>query len=259
MKKYILITLLLIVTTSCFSQDEILFHNGSKKDAKILEITPEIVKYQKFNSSSEVIYTEDKYNLIGVIFEDGEFEKFESRKSSYSKNSNSNLGGYGSNMFTLNPLAPIAGYIILGYEHFSKSGKSSVKIPLMIDLTDGNSSSSVSFSRFLRVNLKTGYEHKFFPTGSNGGVKGFFGFSETVGIASVLYSYEYYDYEYNNYNYYEGYETGFFNDTQFIGGVQFHPSELINITIDAGLGMLMYKFEDTFLSYKVGFNVGFRF
>jgi hypothetical protein len=259
MKKELLIVLLSILTTVSFSQDVLLFQDGSKKDAKILEISPETVKYKKHNSSSDVVYTEDKYNLIGVVFEDGEFEKFEGRKNTFSKNMSSKLGEYGSNMFTLNPLAPIAGYIILGYEHFSKSGKSSVKIPLMIDLTDGNGSGGLFSSRYSRVHLKTGYEQKFFPTGSDGHVKGFIGFSETLGLASVLYYYTSYDYYTDDYYYYEGYDTGFFNDTQFIGGVQFHPSELINITLDAGLGMLIYEFDEIFLSYKLGLNVGFRF
>lgn len=78
--KFIAILLFSMVLTPAFSQDVLLFQDGSKKDAKILEISPEIVKYKKHNSSSDVVYTEDKYNLIGVVFEDGEFEKFESSK-----------------------------------------------------------------------------------------------------------------------------------------------------------------------------------
>ena len=99
-KKELLIALLLIVTTACFPQDVLLFQDGNKKDANILEITPKLVKYQKFNSSSKVIYTEDKYNLIGVIFEDGEFEKFETKKSRPSNIAkNSRVSDYGHNMF----------------------------------------------------------------------------------------------------------------------------------------------------------------
>ena len=252
MKKELLIVLLSILTTASFSQDVLLFQDGSKKDAKILEISPETVKYKKHNSSSDVIYTEDKYNLLGVVFEDGDFEKFDGRKNTFSKDMSSNLGEYGSNMFTLNPLAPIAGYIISSYEHFSKSGKSSVKIPLMIDLA-GVNNSTIFFQQYSRVHLKTGYEQKFFPTGSAGGVRGFLGFSETLGFASVLRT----DYNYNYY--YDGYESGFFNDTQFIGGVQFHPSKLISITLDAGLGLFVFKFDDINLSYNLGLNVGFRF
>ena len=104
MKKELLLLLLSILTTVSFSQDVLLFQDGSKKDAKILEISPETVKYKKHNSSSDVVYTEDKYNLIGVVFEDGEFEKFEGSKSNYSKSRYSDLGEYGSNMFLLSRL-----------------------------------------------------------------------------------------------------------------------------------------------------------
>jgi hypothetical protein len=253
MKKYILVTLLLIVTTTCFSQDVLLFQDGNKKDAKILEITPEIVKYQKFNSSSEVIYTEDKYNLIGVIFEDGEFEKFESSKSSKSKKSTSSLGDYGNNMFYIEPLAPIiGGYIGIGYEHFSRFGGSSITIPLRIQVV--NYSETYNSSEL----LATGIKHKFFPTGSSGGVKGFLGYAENLGFIS-LQTTSFYDdwygdtyYTYNNRSY-------FFNETQFIGGVQFHPSKLINITLDVGIGLGMLDFDESYLSWDASLNVGFRF
>ena len=63
MKKELLIVLLSILTTASFSQDVLLFQDGSKKDAKILEISPEIVKYKKY--SFNFIYKnfkEDKFN-----------------------------------------------------------------------------------------------------------------------------------------------------------------------------------------------------
>ena len=252
MKKELLIVLLSIVTTVSFSQDVLLFQDGNKKDVKILEITPEIVKYQKFNSSSQVVYTENKFDLIGVVFEDGEFEKFETIKSSYSKNRNSNLGDYGNNMFFLAPIDPIFGYVGIGYEHFSKSGKSSVRIPLKFQI----------FNNGLSENMfSIGYEQKFFPTGSDGGVRGFLGFAEHLGSIQIrnYYYYEYYD-GWDTY-YEEGYNYSdyFFSDTQFIGGVQFQPNKLINITLDGGIGLGLLNFEETYLSYKIGFNLGFRF
>ncbi len=73
MKRLLLI--LLCLPMIGFGQDVLLFQDGSKKDVTILEITPSIVKYQKFNSTSEVVYTEDKNTLLGVVFEDGEFEE----------------------------------------------------------------------------------------------------------------------------------------------------------------------------------------
>lgn len=252
MKKELLIVLLSILTTVSFSQDVLLFQDGSKKDAKILEISPETVKYKKHNSSSDVVYTEDKYNLIGVVFEDGEFEKFEGSKSNYSKSSYSDLGDYGNNMFFLAPIAPIFGYLGIGYEYFSKSGKSSVRIPLKFQIVSNDLSESL---------YSLGYEQKFFPTGSSGGVRGFFGFAEHFGSIQVRENYYYEYYDGWGYDMVLGYRNNdyFFNDTQFIGGVQFHPSKLINITLDGGIGLGMLDFDDTYLSYKIGFNLGFRF
>jgi len=260
MKIYILIALSIIVTSVCFSQDVLLFEDGNKKDAKILEITPEYVKYQKFNSTSKVIYTEDKYNLIGIIFEDGEFEKFESSKITYSKKSaslveiTSDLGDYGSSMFFFEPLSPILGaYIGIGYQHFSKSGASSITIPLRIQVLD-YSETYDSYGLFA-----TGFKQKFFPTGSNGGVRGFLGYAVNIGTIKVRTT----EFDYNyNYNYYSGYmyeEELFFNETQFVGGVQFHPSKLVNITLEVGLGPGFLDFDNHYFSWDAGLNVGFRF
>ncbi len=253
MKKELLIVLLSILTTVSFSQDVLLFQDGSKKDAKILEISPEIVKYQKFNSSSEVIYTEDKDNLIGVVFEDGEFEKFEGSKSSNSKKNISSLGDYGNNMFFIEPLSPIiGGYIGIGYEHFSKSGGSSITIPLRIQVVD------YSYTYNSYGLLATGFKHKFFPTGSNGGVKGFLGYAEHLGLISLQTTSYYYD-DWGDYYYYNDQSSYFFNETKFIGGVQFHPSKLINITLDVGIGLGLLDFDESYLSWDASFNVGFRF
>jgi len=259
MKKEFLIVLLSILTTVSFSQDVLLFQDGSKKDAKILEISPETVKYKKHNSSSDVVYTEDKYNLIGVVFEDGEFEKFEGRKNTFSKNMSSNLGEYGNNMFFLAPIAPLYGYVGIGYEHFSKSGSSSIRIPLILQINDEDFQINNNYRPLYGV----GYEHKFYPTGSSGIVRGFLGFAEHLGVLSIreYYYYEYYDDWNGTYEYYDGieYNSYFFNDTQFIGGVQFHPSKLINITLDAGIGLGLLDFDESYLSYKIGLNLGFRF
>jgi len=246
-----LIILILLTNNLIFSQDVLLFQDGSKKDVTILEVTPEIVKYNKFNSTSQAVYTEDKYNLIGVIFEDGEFEKFDTRRGNSSNNSNSNIGDYGSNMFFLEPIAPlIGGYIGVGYEHFSKSGKSSIIIPFRIQVADY----SWTYNSYNLITI--GFKHKFFPTGSNGSVRGFLGYAERIGAVELRGSYYYNVYDsYSDY-YYNSY---FFNETQFIGGVQFHPSKLINITLDAGIGLGLLDFDDTYLSWDANLSLGFRF
>ena len=246
MKKLLLI--LLCLPMIGFGQDVLLFQDGSKKDVNILEITPSIVKYQKFNSTSEVVYTEDKNTLLGVVFEDGEFEKFESRKGRSSKKSNFNQADYGNNMFYFSPIIPLLGYVGIGYEHFSKSGKSSFRIPLKLQILQNGLSENMVY---------LGYEYKFFPTGSSGGVRGFIGFEERIGAIetmNIYYFYDGFDYYYNNNK-----MSYLFNETNFTGGVQFHPSKLINITLDVGLGIGLLDFEETYLSSKIGLNLGFRF
>ena len=275
---YTLIGLIFFVNNLAFSQDVLLFQDGNKKDAKILEITPEFVKYQKFNSYSEVVYTEDKYNLIGVIFEDGEFEKFETKKNRPSNIVNSSrVSDYGHNMFSFNPLALINGLIIMNYEHFSNNGKSAIRVPLWIDITDGNDfdpsdldlnsivSGAILNGDFLeyRTNLLMGIEQRFFPTGHDGLARGFIGYAQHFGFISYVQKYyyeEYYNGWYNTY-YYDQIDTRFAEKTQFIGGIQLHPSRLIAITLDAGIGV-GYVFggvDEVYFAYNLGLSFGFRF
>jgi hypothetical protein len=256
MKKELLIVLLSILTTVSFSQDVLLFQDGSKKDAKILEISPEIVKYKKYNSSSDVIYTEDKYNLIGVVFEDGEFEKFEGKKNTFSKNMSSKLGEYGSNMFYVGPLDLLYGFMLnIGYEHFTKSGRSSIRLPIRLQLGDSYTDpiGGSSIYNFWKI----GFEHKFFPTGSSGTVRGFLGYGVHFGGYTYNSYYTSYDYYGDGYSYYERRGSIFYN-AQFIGGIQFQPIELINITMDVGIGPAVDS-DDFVLWPSFSTTIGFRF
>ena len=58
--------LIFFVCIDIEAQDLILFQNGTKKEVKVLEISPSMVKYKKFSSSNDVIYSEKKSKLIGT-------------------------------------------------------------------------------------------------------------------------------------------------------------------------------------------------
>ena len=71
---------------------------------------------------------------------------------------------------------------------------------------------------------------------------------------------EYYNGWYNTY-YYDQIDTRFAEKTQFIGGIQLHPSRLIAITLDAGIGV-GYVFggvDEVYFAYNLGLSFGFRF
>ena len=249
---YTLIGLIFFVNNLAFSQDVLLFQDGSKKDVTILEVTPEIIKYSKFNSTSKVVYTEDKDNLIGIIFEDGEFEKFENRRGGSSKKSASNLEDYGSNMFYVGPLDLLYGFMVnIGYEHFTKSGSSSIKIPIRLQL--GGAYIDPIGGGDIYDFWKIGFEHKFFPTGSNGIVRGFLGY----GVHYGGYTYNDYFYDYYGDIYYSNQYTLYFN-AQFMGGIQFQPTELINLTMDLGIGPAVDE-DDFVLWPSFSTTIGFRF
>ena len=248
--------LILTVTNAVFSQDLLLFENGEKKEVKILEINPSDIKYKKFSSSNEVIYTEDKSNLIGVIYEGGEFEKFEKnnkRREDSSPSITERNSNYGSNMFYVGPLDLLYGTMLnIGYEHFTESGRASIRIPLRVQL--GDSYTDFIGGAEIYDFWKIGFEHKFFPTGSDGIVKGFLGYGVHFGGYAYPYEYNTYYYYYNSYKR----DVSFFN-VQFMGGIQFQPTELINLTMDIGIGPAVEEDDDVVLWPSFSTTLGFRF
>tara|TARA_B100001250_G_scaffold246210_1_gene211675 strand:+ start:751 stop:1458 length:708 start_codon:yes stop_codon:yes gene_type:complete len=179
-------------------------------------------------------------------------------------------GDYGNNMFSFNPFQSILGRVEFDYQRFSSSGSSSIKIPLLIDFTLGyvqdydyyTEDLALNYNWPYRMNFRTGFEQKFFPTGSDGGVRGFFGYGAHLGIITTEAITYFYDWD-GNYYYSISEPTSFWSDIQFIGGVQFHPSSLINITIDAGIGLGGFDFEsgdpNLYVVPDLGISLGFRF
>ena len=81
MKKILLIGVFITLALSCFSQDYLLLRDGTEKDVVVLEITPDVVKYRRYNSNSKTVYSIDKTDVRKIIFEDGEEEVFSSTRN----------------------------------------------------------------------------------------------------------------------------------------------------------------------------------
>ncbi|MCL1937752.1 MAG: hypothetical protein FWF52_05070 [Candidatus Azobacteroides sp.] len=77
--------------------DVILFKDGTRKTATILEVTPNAVKYWGYDIPNGVLYTTNKSDIAKVIYKNGREEtftsSFETASSGWSDNSNLYLGG----------------------------------------------------------------------------------------------------------------------------------------------------------------------
>lgn len=77
MKNLFLTTLLSLVTNLSFSQDVLVLKDGSKIEAKIVEITSTSIKYYKFSQLEGPIRIAEKYEVSEIIYQNGESEKFD--------------------------------------------------------------------------------------------------------------------------------------------------------------------------------------
>jgi hypothetical protein len=76
MKKFFTSLLTIFFIININAQDIILKQDGSKVECKIKEISSSAVKYLKLSDLEGPVFIEEKSNLIGVLFENGDFDKF---------------------------------------------------------------------------------------------------------------------------------------------------------------------------------------
>lgn len=75
--KIIFIATFILVSSLSFSQDIIVKKIGSTIEAKIIEITPSVIKYKKFSQLDGPLRNIEIINVKEIRYEDGEVESFE--------------------------------------------------------------------------------------------------------------------------------------------------------------------------------------
>ena len=175
---------------------------------------------------------------------------------------------YGRNMFYLEPGAlPVFGYVGVGYEHFSSSGVWSMQVPLRVQVLESDvilfgNTGAESDDFGIDEAYIAGFKHKFFPTLHHDGVaKGFIGYAHHVGYLSTRYK-DYYSYQSGWTTYYEDrwvYNEYMYQDFMLVGGLQLHAGSVVNMTIEADVGIAILDFEDVAFATNLLFNLGFRF
>ena len=85
----LLVFFLSFLTKQSFAQDLIIKSNSDTIQAKIIEITPNEIKYKKYDFQDGPLYVENKANVVSVIFSNGMREIFPIQKNTTSKISDS--------------------------------------------------------------------------------------------------------------------------------------------------------------------------
>lgn len=78
MEKIILILLIAFSATVSFSQDIITKKDGTTIEAEVLEITPTLIKYKKYDQEDGPLRSIKISDIVSIKYEDGEIEKFAS-------------------------------------------------------------------------------------------------------------------------------------------------------------------------------------
>lgn len=121
MKKVLLfiVSIFLLVPVILVAQDKIYKKGGEVLDVKILEVSPDEIKYKLFNDTESPIFIIDKDRLLKVIYQNGREETYQS-----TLNDSELYIGQKRNIVKINFLSPLLGYTQLAYEHNIKPGRS---------------------------------------------------------------------------------------------------------------------------------------
>lgn len=221
MKTQIALTLCLLVAVMGMSQDKIYLHDGSHIEAKVLEINQLDIKYKKYSNLEGPTYTVDKSTVMMIINENGETEVIKSQPSTGVVNNEPIV--YGRNVLGINPIHLIFSSVTFGYERISKTGNSSVYVPLTYILG------------YRYASLYTGVDFRMYPFGQK--TSSFF-----IGGGTRFGSI-------NRDSYVDG---------RFITGFSFQPSKSFNITLDGAVGAGNWG-GSIVPAYSIGVSIGPRF
>jgi hypothetical protein len=274
------------------AQDTIVTVRKKKIPAKVVEINHKDVRYKKFSNLSGPVYSIPKHDLIKIVYANGVTDTFNLKLiripepfqiPENQQTPDPRSIDFFRNFASLNVTDLAMGLFSIGYERISKSGKSSVRIPLSFGM--GNlgitkrkydNTSSLSYVLpagayyFSNKIFSTGLELNFYPKGQ-GTIKYFAGPAFAYG-----------QYHYFLYKAVES-SPGTFTiekrrshlyNLMLKNGVLFQPSKKHNISLFLGLGFDNFGKEENsasgndyyysnssfrHINFELGINAGYKF
>ena len=76
MKKVLLFSAIMLISTVCFSQDIISLKSGKRVEVIVTEITPTLVRYKLFSSPNGKVYFMYRDDVQGIMYQNGKVETF---------------------------------------------------------------------------------------------------------------------------------------------------------------------------------------
>ena len=117
--KGVLLLLCCLLGSSLYAQDKIHKKGGEVLEVKILEVSPDEIKYKLFSDPDGPIFIIDKDRILKVVYASGRSETYQNTLD----DSELYIGQKNQNL-KLNFLSPLLGYTHLSYERHLRPGRS---------------------------------------------------------------------------------------------------------------------------------------
>ncbi|MCG9909758.1 MAG: hypothetical protein MH137_00525 [Flavobacteriales bacterium] len=259
--KLFIIGTLLLYSNLLFSQDKIVFRDGSQTDGKVIEITSSEIKYLKSKLSNGPLYSIDIREINSIIYEDGTIELISKNNSKRGKTSREIIPQ--KNRIAVSYFLPYVGstddirtFTTVGIWYERRlTPFFALKIPFEMNVASYNQSFMI------------GFMPKYYFNRSKI-IQGFAGPEILLGVGKD----KYYDFTNSYYNYptniYTQNRPSFINTAAANVGMSINPIECFNMTMDMGIGVNIFNYFKTTgyqdqsmakFMFKLGISMGYNF
>ena len=244
-----------------FAQDVIYKYDGSKIQAKVLEVSPATIKYKNFTNLDGPDYVLNKDEVVMIVYKNGEVDVISKQSSVQRAKSDSLTTNFGRHFISVNMFDILFSNFTVSYEWFSKNGYLGIKIPLSVNLNKplvANTDDSFDPFQFnLNKIISAGVDLNIYPK-AQGRVKYFVGSSLIIGsFKDSFYSYNYY-----GSNNYDNTVISYYYSFLINNGLLLQATPKFNLSFQMGIGAthLYRNNSDSFNGdVRFGFNMGYRF
>lgn len=252
-----LLTLLVLIVNPVFifAQDVIYKSDGTKIEAKVIEVGVEEVKYRPSSNPDGPVYVISRSEIVLIVYQNGEhdllmqaggrYERRQAKDDTLAKNERKNL-------VSINVFDMAFTNLTFSYERIFRKGYVGVKVPLSLGMR-ALSNETYARNSFINARLwSTGVELNLYPTGQ-GRVRYFFGPAFAVGQFRYSLSY-----------YYPQQKSAMHYSAVINNGLILQPTQNFNIAFAFGLGLkeniVAPPYEARIEPQATGlFNMGYRF
>ena len=250
MKNLLLITMLLLASIA-YGQDHIYTTDGSRIEAKIIEVNPTGVKYKKQENLNGPDYVINRDKVLVVVYANGTYDAFTESRCEYLTGDSLQIN-FGKNFLAFNFLDIAFENLYFSYERIILNGKLGIRVPFLIGFSNSDDSPTNKI-------LGTGLDIIIYPHGQ-GRIRYFFGPSFEYGKRRWGSYYDYYD-SYGYYEYYIVEDRLDYYSVVLNNGVLFQPSRHWNMSLIFGLGLqeVEHRNGGAIPHVKFGTNIGYKF